>query len=427
MAQISVDSTSSGFNGSASSLSVSHTVATGATILIVAVRTFNQTKTCSGVTYNGVAMTQLATVLGGNNDRNLYYFYLKNPPAGTANIVASVTASSNVAVLGASYFNSKINTFPSGSSTKGKTTATSGSISTAVGPKDAWIISVFENDAAPTVAGSGTTVRVVNASADSFVLADSNGPVAIGTGTLNFTWGGVSANYAGIIAVLEPDVATLGEYLGAGSGTTKLLLHLNGSNADSSGNGNTGTDTSVTYSQSNGKLGQGAGFNGSSSKIAIASNLGIDGGNITISGWTKFTTLTGRRCELASQLSATSKVGYYIETAVNEINFYRVRKGIAADGYKYTVSQSPGTWYHYALTYDGTNVRGYVNGSLVGTAASSGNGSSVVTSGTYIGAEDGVSNFMNGSIDEVIIENVAWSSEKIKKYYTYTKGRFGII
>ena len=32
-----------------------------------------------------------------------------------------------------------------------------------------------------------------------------------------------------------------------------------------------------------------------------------------------------------------------------------------------------------------------------------------------------------GFIDEVIVEGVAWSSNKVKKYYTYSKGRFGIV
>ena len=63
-------------------------------------------------------------------------------------------------------------------------------------------------------------------------------------------------------------MATLGEYLGAGASTTKLLLHLNGKSTDSSGNGNNGTNSNITYSLANGKFGQGAGFNGSSNSIS---------------------------------------------------------------------------------------------------------------------------------------------------------------
>jgi len=85
---------------------------------------------------------------------------------------------------------------------------------------------------------------------------------------------------------------SLGEYTGAGSGTTKLLLHLNGNNTDTSGNSNSSTDTAITYSQANGKFGQGAGFNGSSSIILITDNAALQGtGSHTIGLWVKFTAL----------------------------------------------------------------------------------------------------------------------------------------
>ena len=37
------------------------------------------------------------------------------------------------------------------------------------------------------------------------------------------------------------------------------------------------------------------------------------------------------------------------------------------------------------------------------------------------------SDYFPGNIDEVIVENVVWTPEYIKKYYTYSKGRFGIL
>ncbi len=204
--------------------------------------------------------------------------------------------------------------------------------------------------------------------------------------------------------------------------STKGLWHLNGNSTDSSSNANNGTDTAITYGLGYGKFGQGANFNGTSSDINIASNLGIDGGNITISAWTNFSDLTVLR-ELFSTLSATSKVGYYIETNSTLIRFYRVKKGVVADAVTYTVSLSTGVWYHYVLTYDGTNIKGYFNGNLVGTTATSGNGATVVTSQSHIGTEDGTGNFMNGSIDEVIVENRAWSTSEIRRYYAQAKGR----
>jgi len=75
-----------------------------------------------------------------------------------------------------------------------------------------------------------------------------------------------------------------GQYLGAGSATTKLLLHLNGNSTDVSGNGNNGTDANITYGLGNGKFFAGAGFNGTTSKIRCSSAISFTG-NFTISFW----------------------------------------------------------------------------------------------------------------------------------------------
>lgn len=43
-----------------------------------------------------------------------------------------------------------------------------------------------------------------------------------------------------------------------------------------------------------------------------------------------------------------------------------------------------------------------------------------------IGNRNGAFNF-NGSIDEVIIENRAWSASEVSKYYSASKGRWATI
>jgi len=51
---------------------------------------------------------------------------------------------------------------------------------------------------------------------------------------------------------------------------------------------------------------------------------------------------------------------------------------------------STSIWYHIVCTYDGTNLRLYVNNDLkAGPASASGNGSSGANSGTGIGAHGG--------------------------------------
>ena len=224
---------------------------------------------------------------------------------------------------------------------------------------------------------------------------------------------------------------TNGEYLGAGSSTTKLLLHLNGNSTDSSGNGNNGTDTSITYSQANGKFGMGAGFNGSSSFITVPNILDLRG-PFTISCWAKFG--ANKEAGIVSKgLHSDSTMQWSIRTASVGAN-YTIRFGVDTNGtwgHEYDVDSTirPNTtdWYYITAIHDMNNIKIYINGKLKGTLAC--NVQSLNSDGSiYIGSFfDTSSYFHNGSIDEVIIENIAWTPQQVAKYYAMAKGRFGII
>jgi len=85
------------------------------------------------------------------------------------------------------------------------------------------------------------------------------------------------------------------EYPGAGSSITKGLFHLESSSIDSSGNSHNGTDTAITYNAANGYFGQGAGFNGTTSKIALPTGAKV--GNLsayTLSLWFKTSVTTSQ-------------------------------------------------------------------------------------------------------------------------------------
>jgi len=213
----------------------------------------------------------------------------------------------------------------------------------------------------------------------------------------------------------------LGEYLGAGASTTKLLLHLNGNSTDSSGNGNDGTDTAITYSLANGKFGQGAGFNGSSSKItSTIDNFGT--GNFTISLFMK-TSQGTTRVVFGKTSNVDSDAGGYV--------FYND----TYDGYvfkfgttKLVIGSLPSVWTNFIVTRDGNIGYIYINGSYaVSVSGISGynqnSASGVFTLGTSPGS-NWTPRFYSGAIDEVIVENRAWTASEIKKYYTYSKGRF---
>jgi len=211
---------------------------------------------------------------------------------------------------------------------------------------------------------------------------------------------------------------TLGEYLP--NSNTKLLLHLNGNSTDSSGKGNVGTDTSVTYGMAYGKFGQGANFNGSSSKIQFSKNSNTYlYNNWTMSAW------------------------YYItEDNTNNLIYQMGNCGFGpgrafyyssdwGSGDYLLATQIFNKWTHIVYTkssVSGIGQKLYVNGNLVASSPNRITNNSDSYSNVNVGRFDSPGNsWFKGSIDEFILEGDVWSPEKIKKYYTMTKGRFGII
>jgi len=78
-----------------------------------------------------------------------------------------------------------------------------------------------------------------------------------------------------------------------------------------------------------------------------------------------------------------------------------------------TASLALNTWTHVAMTYDGANMRYYVNGVLVGTTPGTG-GINVANGAIRIGGNNSsTGEFFNGKIDEVRVYNRALSAAEI--------------
>ena len=208
-------------------------------------------------------------------------------------------------------------------------------------------------------------------------------------------------------------MATLGEFVGSGANTTKLLLHLNGNSADSSGNGNNGTDTAITYSQSNGRFGMGAGFNGSTSKIAYASSASLTPQTFTIGAWVKLNSTSNFPIWGGDNVvgGITVKAGGY--GAVDKSNIANLVTGVKA----YTA----GVWTHLMATYNSSTDLCvlYKDGEYDNSATSN---QTFTQTNQAVGRNN--AEWANGSIDEFIMENRVWTASEVKKYYTYAKGRF---
>lgn len=109
-------------------------------------------------------------------------------------------------------------------------------------------------------------------------------------------------------------------------------------------------------------------------------------GNFSFSGWFNWYDASGGT--LVGWCDTTNDVFIRCGYDGTNIVFYRVKSGVAQQGPTYVFTPTVGRWYHVGMTYDGTNVRGYVDGALVaGPTAASGNGSVNETSGIGLGID----------------------------------------
>ena len=215
---------------------------------------------------------------------------------------------------------------------------------------------------------------------------------------------------------------SLGEYIKTPN--TVGLWHLNGNSTDDSGNGNNGTDTDITYSKSNGKFNDGASFNGSSSKI-VTGNCNY-GTYFTVSIWVRPNNVVQKDFArlIESNYTTGFSLNYYNSSGVDTI--YATVKGV---GVWVTGSATVvrNVWQNVILTYNGAKISVYVNGKLSYFQNSSTNPTltnAPIYIGEYVGGGD---YYFNGSIDEVVLENRAWTQQEIQKYYTNALGRFATL
>jgi hypothetical protein len=223
-----------------------------------------------------------------------------------------------------------------------------------------------------------------------------------------------------------------GEYQGAGSSVTGGLYHLNDNANDSSGNNRFGTNYGVLFGNSFGRFGSGGNTFGTVGYIVLPTVDFVptsSGQPLTISAWVNASSSQGG----TNHVVAVFKNGIYL-CYDHATTAYRGSVIYGSGGSFYGCGGGTGLlitnaeWHHMLGTYDGTWLRNYTDGKETGTAQNL--GAKVRTSANYCCIfcdTDKTSAKFTGSIDDVFIENVAWSATQIKKYYAYTKARFGIV
>lgn len=181
----------------------------------------------------------------------------------------------------------------------------------------------------------------------------------------------------------------------------KAYYQFQGDGTDISGNGNTATPLNVVFSNANGLIAQGGGFNGTTSRFTKNSSSMLTGTNATsVSGWVREITNTGNNAcpiNLGSQSGTNSAFNFFIDTGSN-LGLGTFSVGIPG------AFIGDGNWHHACGTYDGgTSVKLYIDGVLVNSASLTMNWLNSNIRIGYLDNNDGMDDDQSftGDIDEV--------------------------
>jgi len=215
--------------------------------------------------------------------------------------------------------------------------------------------------------------------------------------------------------------------------TTDFVLYhsyddadLTGSNPnDLTGNGYDGTNFGSTTGQT-GKLKQSFYYDGTNDYVTVTSDSGLAPASISISLWFKPTNTITPGSIAEREVLFKENQNVFIEIDRNDdgklefllydnvAGFHRIAST--------TTSWSSGTWYHIVCTYDGSNMKIYVDGSLETNTGGFSFTNGRTTSNLYIGSESGTSRYFIGNIDEVAVLDKSIDNTEVSELYNGGNG-----
>ena len=236
-------------------------------------------------------------------------------------------------------------------------------------------------------------------------------------------------------------MANLWEYLGAGSGTTLGLYHMNWVETDSSWNGRDFTATNETWVEDG--LWWAMSANGTTTTCRNAAQA--------LSAWNTPYTILFRvklNAEIGSWTWTLASLNpdatlqdttYYLEynynagtRRLNYQHYYNWPETYYTLTYNITLWTT--NWYDIAMVYTGSAMTLYVNWVSVVTGWGTGTywNNWPATYQSWLSflhwyVLSAATSRANARWDEMIFENRAWTPVEIQKYYTYAKWRFGIV
>lgn len=190
--------------------------------------------------------------------------------------------------------------------------------------------------------------------------------------------------------------------------------------------GKNGSDTSVTYSPSNGKLIQGAGFSGTG-YIEVANNAAFTATtDFSISLWMNTATSQINKYLIAKPLNVVlGQNGWDINTgsAVNKLGF--ILTGLTPTVFEVNANIYDGNWHHIVLTYGSNNLICYIDNTVVLNNNTTGTiyyNYNPLTIGAFYKAAYGAALNFTGAIDEVGLWKRKLSDSEVSDLYLEGNG-----
>ncbi len=191
-----------------------------------------------------------------------------------------------------------------------------------------------------------------------------------------------------------------------GTGTTLV---------DRSGRGHTGTISGATWS-TQGRFGSALSFDGVNDWVTVSDTVALDlTTGMTLEAWVQPSSLGGWRNVIIKERANGETYNLYAHTDSNTPAVFIVNASAPGTplGAMGTSAIQINSWTHVAATYDGTTLRIYVNGVLIGTRA--GGGAMLTSTGVLrIGGNGVWGEFFQGRIDEIRIYNRALTLAEIQ-------------